>query len=254
MTRAEGFPCQGQLLSGEPVTGLLILRYERQQVDGFPHPVGAGMSRWCELQIEGPVPAPPMPFTAVVISHRLGERMQIDVTPEIVTSPEGRLQVRLLLIPGAQNSGGVRASGRVRPRLCSEVPQFGAAHMAQGRVPAGDVLYGVRLVHGARYRHEDPVPHTGNEGQRLAAANQVMQSVPTVSERNPDSRGVQGGRCSAVRLTHQQFKVRACPVNGAVIGGALPGNVLGPARRRRRACSTRLRFRRGRAGPCGAEV
>ncbi len=89
LTRAEGFPCQGQLLSGEPVRGLLILRYARRQIEGFPHPVGAGMTRWCELEIEGPRPVHPEPFTAMVISDRLGERLQIDVTPEIVTAGEG---------------------------------------------------------------------------------------------------------------------------------------------------------------------
>lgn len=88
MTRAEGFPCQGQLLSGESVTGLLILRYDRRQVAGFPHPIGAGMTRRCELQIEGNMPEPVSPFTATVISDRLGERMQIDVTPETVTPGE----------------------------------------------------------------------------------------------------------------------------------------------------------------------
>lgn len=89
MTRAEGFPCHGQLSSGEPVTGLLILRYDRRQVEGFPHPIGAGMTRWCELRIEGTMPEPVLPFTALVISDRLGERMQIDVTPEIVTVGKG---------------------------------------------------------------------------------------------------------------------------------------------------------------------
>lgn len=89
MTRAEGFPVQGLLVNGVPVTGLLILRYDRQQVEGFPHPVGAGMVRWCKLQIEGTRPDPALPFTAVVVSERLGERMQIDVTPEFVTAGEG---------------------------------------------------------------------------------------------------------------------------------------------------------------------
>jgi len=85
MTRAEGFPVQGQITTGEVVTGLLTLRYDRQQIDGFPHPVGAGMTRRCELTIEGMMPERPLPFTAMVISDRLGERMQIDVTPHTVS-------------------------------------------------------------------------------------------------------------------------------------------------------------------------
>ena len=89
LTRAEGFPCHGHLLSGEPVTGLLILSYSRQKIDGFPHPVGAGMTRRCQLKIEGVVPDRPLPFTALVVSARLGERLQIDVTPETWTAGEG---------------------------------------------------------------------------------------------------------------------------------------------------------------------
>ena len=91
LTRAEGFPCQGQLLSGESVAGLLILRYARQEIriSGFPYQVGAGMTRWCDLKIDGTIPQHPGPFTAVVVSDRLGERMQIDVTPEIVVPGEG---------------------------------------------------------------------------------------------------------------------------------------------------------------------
>jgi len=82
VTRAEGFPVQGQLMTGEVVTGLLILRYDRQQVKGFPHPVGVGMPRWCELRIEGTAPLNPNSFTATVVSERLDERMQILVIPE----------------------------------------------------------------------------------------------------------------------------------------------------------------------------
>ena len=89
LTRAEGFPCHGHLLSGEPVTGLLILSYSRQKIDGFPHPVGAGMTRRCQLEIEGVMPDKPFPFTALVVSARLGERLQIDVTPETWTAGEG---------------------------------------------------------------------------------------------------------------------------------------------------------------------
>lgn len=89
LTRAEGFPCQGHLLSGEPVKGLLILSYSRQKIDGFPHPVGAGMTRRCQLEIEGVMPDKPFPFTALVVSARLGERLQIDVTPETRAAGEG---------------------------------------------------------------------------------------------------------------------------------------------------------------------
>ena len=89
LTRAEGFPCQGQLLSGEAVKGILILSYSRQQVDGFPHPVGAGMTRWCQLEVTGVLPETPAPFTAVVVSERLGERVQIDVTPQTVSMGDG---------------------------------------------------------------------------------------------------------------------------------------------------------------------
>jgi len=74
-----------QFTTGEVVTGLLILRYDRQQIDVFPYPVGAGMTRRCELTIEGMMPERPLRFTAMVISDRLGERMQIDVTPETVS-------------------------------------------------------------------------------------------------------------------------------------------------------------------------
>lgn len=52
MTWAERFPVQGQLLTGELVIGLLVLRYDCQRIEGFPHPVGAGMTNWCELRIE----------------------------------------------------------------------------------------------------------------------------------------------------------------------------------------------------------
>lgn len=89
LTSAESFPCQGQLLSGTAVSGILILRYTRQRVAGFPHPVGAGMSRWCELEIEGVLPVDPSSFTAVVTSERLGERVQIDVTPQTVSAGDG---------------------------------------------------------------------------------------------------------------------------------------------------------------------
>ena len=92
LTRAEGFPCQGHLLSGEPVEGLLTLRYSRQMVDGFPEPVGAGMTRWCQLDITGTIPPRPTVFTAVVASQRLGERVQIEVTPEIISTGDGGWQ------------------------------------------------------------------------------------------------------------------------------------------------------------------
>jgi len=82
MTRAQGFPVQGQLLTGEPVTGLLVLRSDRQQIEDFLHPVGAGKTRRGELRIEGTVPLNPNSFTATVVSERLGERMQILVIPE----------------------------------------------------------------------------------------------------------------------------------------------------------------------------
>ena len=89
LTRAEGFPCQGHMLSGEPVAGLLILSYSRQKIDGFPHPVGAGMTRRCQLKIQGVMPGELLPFTALVISARLRERLQIDVTPETRAAGEG---------------------------------------------------------------------------------------------------------------------------------------------------------------------
>ena len=89
LTRAEGFPCQGHLLSGEPLTGLLILSYSRQKIDGFSHPVGAGMTRRCQLEIKGAMPDEPLPFAALVVSARLGERLQIDVTPETWAAGEG---------------------------------------------------------------------------------------------------------------------------------------------------------------------
>lgn len=89
LTRAEGFRCQGHLLSGEPVTGLLILSYSRQKIDGFAKPVGAGMTRWCQLEIEGLMPEENLPFTALVVSERLGERLQIEVTPETRAASDG---------------------------------------------------------------------------------------------------------------------------------------------------------------------
>jgi len=82
VTRAEGFPFQGHLLTGELVTGLLVLRYDRQQVEGFLLPIGAGMTRWCELRIEGTAPLNPNSFTATVVSERLGEQTQIQIIPE----------------------------------------------------------------------------------------------------------------------------------------------------------------------------
>ena len=91
LTRAEGFPCQGHLLSGQLVKGLLILRYSRQKIDGFAKPVGAGMTRWCQLEIEGLMPEENLPFTALVVSERLGlgERLQIEVTPETRAASDG---------------------------------------------------------------------------------------------------------------------------------------------------------------------
>ena len=89
LTRADGYPCQGQLLSGEPVHGILILRYSRRQVASFAEPVGAGMTRWCELEIEGVMPEVfTVPVGAMLVSERLGERVQIEVTPERATATE----------------------------------------------------------------------------------------------------------------------------------------------------------------------
>ena len=89
LTRAEGFPCQGHLLSGQLVKGLLILRYSRQKIDGFAKPVGAGMTRWCQLEIEGLMPEENLPFSALVVSARLGERLQIEAMPETRSTGEG---------------------------------------------------------------------------------------------------------------------------------------------------------------------
>jgi len=81
MDRAEGFPIQGQFPTGEVGTGLLILRYDRQQIDGFAHPVGAVMPPRCELTTGGLMQERPLAFTALVVSDYLGERIQIDMTP-----------------------------------------------------------------------------------------------------------------------------------------------------------------------------
>ena len=87
LTRADGYPCQGQLLSGEPVYGILILRYSRRKIDGFAEPVGAGMTRWCDLEVEGLMPEMSTASVgAMLISERLGERVQIEVTPERVSA------------------------------------------------------------------------------------------------------------------------------------------------------------------------
>jgi len=94
LTSAEGFPCAGQLSTGEVLHGLLILRYSRQSIPGYPRPVGTGMERWCDLTVEGTAPASRDAIDAMVVSERLGERLQIRVTPDSITPGTGTWRVQ----------------------------------------------------------------------------------------------------------------------------------------------------------------
>ncbi|GGJ65568.1 hypothetical protein [Deinococcus aquiradiocola] len=92
---AAGFTCAGHLKTGEFLEGILILSYNRQTIPGFPHPVGTGMERRCIFTVGGPaLTSLPGQLDATVTCELLGERLQIIITPEVITPAPGswRLQ------------------------------------------------------------------------------------------------------------------------------------------------------------------